>query len=269
MKGLTICVSVLLSIGCASQSGLICYVRHAISEQANTIDLAPDATVCDLAQSIIDLGALSGLALPFVTADELTMNFGDIEMQSMNELLSDLGVGQQALITYQAKKYQIEGSVMTVNREMLNLGHQSYTASNFLVETVMHYSASVGQTGVFAQIIRESREQLEAPPSAPLSFRFVCNVTSEKMMQERRLILVTASAQRSCYRSIGPGLDTRLVKSAMFESFDGTHQNVMQHPFNIFGDGSGYYVGGYHLNIDIEMPEGLTLLIFETATSMT
>ena len=87
MKGLMndIVLLTLISIDSASQSGLICYVKNAISEQANTIDLAPDAIVGDLAQSIIDLGVLNGLALPFVTADELTMDFGGMALQPMTK----------------------------------------------------------------------------------------------------------------------------------------------------------------------------------------
>ena len=131
----------------------------------------------------------------------------------------------------------------------------------------MHYTVSIGQTGVFKQIIRETREQLEVSSNVPLNFRFVCNVTSEKMLQERRLVLVTRAAQRSCYRSIGPALDTRLVNPTTIASFECVHQNVMWHPFNMFDDGTGY-TGGYHLSIDIEMPEGLTLLIFDRVVNV-
>ena len=265
LKILMIVLCLFLSICWASRSGLICYVKHAMTEQANTIDLAPDATVGDLAQSIIDLGELNGLALPFVTADELTIEFGGSALQTQTEFLSDLGVGQQALITYRAKEYQIEGSTITLSRALLNLGNQSYRASNVLMRKPLHYTVAIGQTGIFNQIIGETREQLDLPLSVSLNFRFVCNETSEMMIQEMCLILVTRSAQRSCYNSIGPELETRLVKSAMMESFESRHHDheVLWHPFNDFDDRAEKHVADYHLSIDIGMPEGLTLLIFD------
>ena len=77
---------------------LVLDVRHAITGWTNSIDLEPDATVADLAKSIIDLGEFNALALPFVSADGLTMKFGGRELKERDASLSDLGVGQQALI---------------------------------------------------------------------------------------------------------------------------------------------------------------------------
>ena len=141
IKVLIIILSALMFI-CRCSESIVYFVRHSTTGQTNHVEVATDATVNDLARAIIGLGDRSGLAMclgsqSFVTADGITIQYAGHDLEPRDAPLADFGVGQEALIEYKPKEYQIRG----------------VSCNN----TAIVYNVFVGETGIFDQMVEQSR----------------------------------------------------------------------------------------------------------------